>query len=246
MTQPIGAGPRTTRRTVGGRTVWRKRFDRPSPPKWHRLQRFAFLVTRNAVFKAVPSPDGPDGMRQEIETMRRFREIGVRVPEIVRTQETMIEMTDIGETLRALEGKGGEGAIAGAVVGAASELARIHGRGLVHGRPILRNLTWDGSSIGFIDFEEELLAVMPLAAAQARDILLLLMSVGRRNSGALVDEVFAAYADRMPAAVAAELRRVYRLARPLTGLPGRILMRSGNLDIAGAVRAVSAMTAHLR
>jgi tRNA A-37 threonylcarbamoyl transferase component Bud32 len=183
-----------------------------------------------------------EGCEREIAAMQRFREAGARVPELRWRRGAVIAITDIGETLRSIEGKLGEAGIEHAAMAAAAQLSRIHAHGLTHGRPILRNLTWDGATIGFLDFEENPMSVMPLAAAQARDILLLLASLGRRNSRELVKSAFAAYAMTMPPGVAPELHRASRLAGAFEGRLGRYLShRLGNRDLTGVALALGAV-----
>lgn len=237
-----GSAPRIAKVTLDGQSLWLKDFDQPSPSKWHSLQQAAFVVTRLELLRPVPSLAGVEGCEHEIEAMRRFREAGARVPEIVWRRGASIAITDIGETLRAIEARRGQGAFERAAIAAAAELSRLHSHGLTHGRPILRNMTWDGASIGFIDFEEQPLSVMSREAAQARDIFLLLASLGRRSSKELVRAAFAAYAAAMPPGVEQELRRVTRFAPKLTGRFGRHLHRFGSRDLTGLTLALSAVS----
>ena len=236
-----GSAPRISKVTIDGQVLWLKDFDQTSPSKWRSLQQAAFLVTRLEILRPVPSPAGVEGCEHEIEAMRRFREAGARVPEIRWRRGAAIAITDIGETLRLMEARGGQAAIEGGAIAAAGELSRIHAHGLAHGRPILRNLTWDGAAIGFLDFEEQPMSVMSREAAQARDILLLLASLGRRNSKELVKAAFDAYATAMPPGVEPELLRVTRLAPTLTGRLGKHLHRIGSRDLDGLTSALSAV-----
>ena len=235
------AGARVSRTEIGGRAVWLKNFAEPSPPKWAALQRAAFVVLRLDLLKPIPTRGGPAGAAAEAAAMERFRAVGAPVPEVISIRDALLTISDLGPTLRDIERRAGSAAIAAPVSAAARELSRLHGLGLVHGRPILRNLTWDGKIVGFIDFEEEPLQAMSADAAAARDILLLLMSVGRRGSGAAVDAAFAAYAPAMRPGVMRQLLRVVALGRPLTGRVGQLLMRSGNRDVIGLVHALRAL-----
>jgi tRNA A-37 threonylcarbamoyl transferase component Bud32 len=244
LDEPPGAsssGRRVRRIAIDGAAAWVKDFDVPSPPKWRGLQSALFLVTRAELLRPVTSPSGGAAARNEIEAMSRFREVGAFVPELISARGARIVISDIGATLRDIERIGGESAIGGLAIAAAAELARVHAAGLVHGRPILRNLTWDGRRIGFIDFEEQPLSVMPRDAAQARDVLLFLISLGRRNRQAAVSGALRTYRERMPAAVETQFYRIARLARPLAGRLGKKLTRIGSRDIAGLVRAARAL-----
>jgi hypothetical protein len=83
--------------------------------------------------------------------------------------------------------------------------------------------------------------VMPVDAAQARDVVLFLMSIGRRSGADLTNAAFRIYRQGIRPGVDAELQRVARSARPLTGVLGRTLARSGNRDLIGLVRALVAL-----
>jgi len=230
---------RITRFRQRGRTVWLKDFSHPSPPKWHNVQRALSLLTRLELLRPVPSRDGVEGARSEIEAIGRFREIGVRVPEVLWSGGTRLVLSDVGPTLRDIERESRGARVSHAIHAAARELRRMHGEGLVHGRPILRNMTWDGETVGFIDFEEQPADVMPLDAARARDVMLLVMSVGRRGGEELTRSAFTEYAVGMAPDVRAELRRVVRAARPLRGILRRFQGRSR--DAAGLAKALAAL-----
>jgi tRNA A-37 threonylcarbamoyl transferase component Bud32 len=233
---------RVSRVTVDGEILWLKDFDQTTPSKWSGIQQAAFLVTRLELLRPVPSPGGMEGGDREIKAIQLFREAGARVPELRWRKGATIAITDIGETVRSIEGKTGQEGIRSGAIAAAAEVSRIHSRGLVHGRPILRNLTWDGESVGFLDFEEAPLSVMSREAAQARDVFLLLASIGRRSSEGLVREAFAAYAASMPPGVAQELQRVTRLA-PTFGnrLAKQFVNRLGSRDVTGLSLALCAV-----
>jgi tRNA A-37 threonylcarbamoyl transferase component Bud32 len=240
-----GRGRRIAPLNIGGERVWLKDFNAPSPPKWHRLQQGLFLVTRLQTLRPVPSGEGLAGAEHEVETIARLRAAGVHVPEVLWVREARIVISDIGRTVRDLEKLGGEPAITSAVLATAGALSRIHAHDLVHGRPILRNMTWNGDIVGFLDFEERPLEVMPLEAAKARDVLLFLMSLGRRNSARLTAAAFDAYAVAMATGVLTELRRIAVAFGPLSGLLGRTALRSGNRNVIGLVRALNAIADHL-
>jgi tRNA A-37 threonylcarbamoyl transferase component Bud32 len=228
---------------IDGAPAWLKDFDQPSPPKWAGLQRAAHAVARLDLLKPAPTLAGPAGAAAEAGAIRRCREAGARVPEILWIKGARLALSDIGETLRDMQRRGAP-AIADATMAAAGELARLHRHGIVHGRPILRNMTWNGARVGFLDFEERPLEVMPIESAAARDVLLLLMSVGRRSGQELVDRAWRTYAGAMRPDVARVLCRAASLGRPIAGPLGDLLRRTGNRDAAGLVLALRALRRH--
>ena len=235
-------GRRIARLAVADEIVWLKDFKLPSPSKWEKVQRAAARTTGLELLLPVPSLQGDKGAAHEIEAIRRFRAIGIRVPEVLWSEGGRVALSDIGETLREIESRGGGDAIRRIALSAAEDLSHAHRSGLAHGRPILRNMTWEGKSVGFQNFEGQPLAIMSLPAAQARDIVLVLVSLGRRNGGDVVKEVFERYATGMNHAVGEELQRLVRIARPLMASPKSLVFKIGNRDMAGIVRMLDAIT----
>jgi hypothetical protein len=231
---------------IDGVRTWLKDFDQPSPAEWDRVQRALFAVTRLHMLRPVPSLSGLEGARNEIASIGRFEEIGARVPSVLWSEASRIVISDIGETIREMQRRLGVSSIDGAVVAAARELSRIHRHGLVHGRPILRNMTWDGQTVGFLDFEERPTDVMPLEVAQARDVLLLLISIARRCEPALVKAALTACSPDIWPGVEKELRRVSRAAGPLAGNFGRMLSQGGGRNVRSVIEALTAVRALTR
>jgi tRNA A-37 threonylcarbamoyl transferase component Bud32 len=193
---------------IGGTRVWLKDFDQPSPPEWESVQRVLATVFFLQILRPVPALGGIEGARNEVTAMQAFRESGVRVPELLWAEGARLLISDIGPTIR--EEKHRSARVTKACLAAARELARAHIRDLVHGRPILRNMSWDGASVGFIDFEERPTNVMPLDVAQARDVSLYLISLGRHFDGDFLHKAFATYAENSKPGVDRELQRVVR------------------------------------
>lgn len=246
IARKLASLPATNRRIapleIDGVRAWLKDFDQPSPAKWHHIQRALFIITRLQVLRPAPSHSGIKGVETEIAAMHRFRQIGARVPQLLWAEGARILISDIGETMRDRQHRLGTSAIGdAATTSAARELRRIHAQGVVHGRPILRNMTWDGETVGFLDFEERPTEVMPVEAAQARDVLLLLMSIARRSEAELVRTTFRAYAADISPSVEDELQRLVRASRPLAGGLGRAFARTGNRNLRGLIGALTAL-----
>src|SRR5690606_22621658 len=92
----------------------------------------------------------------------------------------------------------------------AQALGKAHKLDLCHGRPYPRDLfrqqdgTW-----GFLDFEEEPEAAMPLGAAQARDVWLMFMEITRQARAPKTPyNAFDAWRDVAPDQALIELRRL--------------------------------------
>lgn len=226
---------------IGGTRAWLKDFDQPSPPEWHGVQRALALVSRLRILRPVPALDGMEGAMNEIAAMQAFREAGERVPHLLWAEGARILTSDIGLTIRDQERGASQAVLTKACLSAAEKLSGIHNRGLVHGRPILRNMTWDGATVGLIDFEERPTMVMPLETAQARDVLLFLTSLGRRFDRAFLRKAFAAYARNSGAEVDRELQRVVRRSTLLLKSPFAKIAASQGRTLSGVIGALGAL-----
>ncbi|WP_371168369.1 hypothetical protein [Aliiroseovarius sp. 2305UL8-7] len=80
---------------------------------------------------------------------------GVPVPEIVAEGENYIVTKDSGETLSHLlvQQTQDPSARIAAFTEAGRQLARMHAKGLTHGRPAIKDMCWDGTNLVFLDFE---------------------------------------------------------------------------------------------
>ena len=227
---------------LDGRTVWIKRFDAERKPIVKKLHSLVSPLLPLPVLRASPTADAGRLAGREARKAALFREAGFAVPALLHRGEALLvlsEVAEIAETaLQRLSGGDAEEHDA-MLADMAAALGRAHARGLCHGRPHPRDLfrTADGRW-GFLDFEEEPEASMPLAAAQARDVWLMFMEIaGRSRRPETPGRAFAAWRTEAPAAVVPELRRtvsffslflpVLRLLRPFgLGKDGRRMLET--------------------
>lgn len=224
---------------IDGQTVWIKRFDTEAQPLAKRVHaRLSPLLP--AALRASRSVDAAGFARREARKAAAFNAAGFPTPSILWRGDTVLVMAEVSEIAHQALVRLRPGDPAGhddLLVGMAAALGRVHAAGLCHGRPYPRDMfrRADGAW-GFLDFEEEPEAVMPLAAAQARDVWLLFMQVTSR----VLDEAararaFAAWRAEAPAEIVPELRKVVsafslllpalRLLRPIgLGKDGRSLL----------------------
>lgn len=128
--------------------------------------------------------------RREVALLRAFAERGAAVPPILAGDDTHVLLADCGESLRILVRQGR--ATEEVFMAAGRALAELHALGLAHGRPLKRDICWDGQRITFIDLE----AGAQLAARprdKARDLFVLLHSIMRFEDDALAHAVIDGY-----------------------------------------------------
>jgi hypothetical protein len=236
------AAPRVSRAIVDGRPVWIKRYDAEHRPLAKRLH--ALISPLLPPFlRSSAETNAAEAVERETRKMAKFRAGGFAVADIVFANRSVLALSDVGETA--------ETALAGRLaadpaphdellVALARTLGEAHRAGLCHGRPHPRDMFLGDGRIGFLDFEEEPEAVMPLAMAQARDVWLLFLQISPQ---AILPETearaLAAYRAAAPLEVIPALRTLTkffaRVFSPLPLLPAGWLGKDGRY----AVRATA-------
>ncbi|ODN71427.1 hypothetical protein [Methylobrevis pamukkalensis] len=239
------AGPRVERIDHAGQTLWIKRANKAGRPVWLALQRLLALLVPLDFLRPVPPTRGAAAVAREIGMIVVLREAGFRVPEIVYASSRALVLSDLGPTLarQVVRDPGpARDEFHRGLCAAAATLARLHAVGLVHGRPSLRDFTWNGEEIGFLDFEEAPTTVMAFSPAAARDVWLLALQVhdGTRDeaaTGAVMDH----YAAAIRPDVREALRKVLRILLPLARLLRRPCERWGKREVRRAVGGTLAL-----
>lgn len=243
-----GARTRLSSAQIDGRRVWIKRFDAEERPLAKRLHARLSPLLPLPFLRSSPDADAAGLADREARKSAAFRAAGLPTPALLHRDGAVLVMSDVAEIVEdALRRLRGIDAAAhdGLLVEMAGALGRVHACGLCHGRPHPRDMFRGADGAwGFLDFEEEPEASMPLAAAQARDVWLMFMQIaGRAVEPDTEARAFAAWRAQAPAAVMPQLRRLVsffslflpglRLLQPLgLGKDGRRL-----LDATAALRA---------
>ncbi len=208
-----------------GQKVWIKQTVPPKARIWHTLQRVLASVLGLPILRATVSAGGPENLRAEAERLRLFKDRGFKVPDVLAVYDDLLVMTDAGPQLRAtLDSTMDKDARHALLKTAMRAMANLHRAGLAHGRPYMRDMTWDGARIGFLDLEEDPVQVMPLVTAQARDIWIFLSAASRyarcpgdkaKYEPALINALFAEYKPGADERVLKELRDFVLFLRPV-------------------------------
>ncbi len=132
----------------------------------------------------------------------------------------------------------------GLLLRAATEIGRLHRAGLCHGRPHPRDFVIDAEGrFGFLDFEEDPQAVMPLASAQgARHPAAFLADCNAQPAAANARmRPMPRWASRATPAAVAELSRIVaRLAPLLTAMRAVQRVKPGQ-DVARFIAAIETL-----
>lgn len=225
---------RVQRLALSHGVVWIKRQGTEKPSWWISSQRFVSRLLPYSFLKPSPILKPKAMMEREKRRMLAFAEKGVPAPQIVYASDTAVVLDDVGPTvqrtlglMRAEHDPGHDTLL----ITCAQALGELHAAGLCHGRPHVRDFFQRDGRIGFMDFEEEPEAVMPLETAQARDIWLLFLPLSTlaQDGEKTLAAAYHAWASRAPAAAIAELRRLTMILGrflPLARLIGRVQMGS--------------------
>lgn len=176
---------RVSKIQYGNQTAWRKQYaDQGRRKRMAVLRWIARRLGANALLAPVPlSPK--DACATELAMLIRLKDLGMLVPDVLEAGETHLVLSDVGVLFsaecRRVKGLEQRSALLQQGFEALNEL---HRRGGYLSQAVARNLTLLDGRIGFIDLEEDPLKVMPLHAAQARDIILYVHSTARFMSDA--------------------------------------------------------------
>ncbi|MBH0236806.1 serine/threonine protein phosphatase [Methylobrevis albus] len=232
-------GPRIERLARDGRTLWIKRPARDDRPVWLAAQRVLARLVPLDFLKPAPGLDGAGAIAREVGMITALRAGGFHVPEIVYASSRAIVLGDLGPTIAAIardaRASGDRGDLRAALLLASAALARLHAAGHVHGRPSLRDFTFDGETVGFLDFEEMPTAVMPFAVAAARDVWLWSIQVFHAMGPDDTEAILRTYVAGVRPDVEAELKRALRLLAPVARALNRPVTRFGNRELRRSV-----------
>lgn len=213
-------------------TVWIKRHGTKGRRAIVALQTALSRLFRLPFMRPSPAETGEGMVARDLRRMTRFSDSDVPTAAILYTSGSAIVLGDVGPTVqdRLWHLRTGDPpAHDDLLVFCCAELGRLHALGLCHGRPFPRDMFEKDQRIGYLDFEEEPEAVMPLATAQARDLWLFFLQLSDRaiDRPQVQRRAYSAWASAAPPAAIVELSAMTRfLARFLwlARLIGRIHM----------------------
>lgn len=223
--------------------MWIKRSEGSKIKLWHKLQ----SLMPQPILRSTATKDGAAALQGEAARLRAFKAAGFHVATVLAVNDDMLITTHLGDELqKQLDGMKDFGARLVILKQAVAELGKLHKANLAHGRPYVRDMTWDEERVGLLDLEEDPLSVMPLTSAQARDIWIFLCSIcryARVNNDkytydpALVGILFSEYRAYASAETLAELKKFVNLLKPLRFARHKLLWQNVGNDVRRAVVA---------
>lgn len=198
---------RTVRLALEGRDVWIKRPRRgPGYMLWG-VQAGTAALLQIPPLRPPHVSRGARGLQAEARRLETLRQRGWPVPHVVGVTDRWLALEDNGLSLGPIVRKTPVNDRIELIRRTLTFLQSLHTQGGWHGAAQLRNFTQRGSSLGLIDFEDDLEPAMPLAVRQARDLLLFLTSAARFAEGdhRIVQSMLADALDRTRPEVVAEL-----------------------------------------
>jgi tRNA A-37 threonylcarbamoyl transferase component Bud32 len=209
----------------GGRRLWLKQVER------HGLRG---RVTKGSARRSF---------EKDRHGLRALAAAGVPAAPILAEGDDFFVTPDLGATLLCLlkDRQSTADARRAAFAATGSALARLHGRGLCHGRPSVRDTCWDGRTASFIDLER----FSPRRTgpgAFTTDLLIFLWSGHSTgmDCGAELDAAAAAYLSAAPAGTAAALRRRMRHLRLLRpALAVLVWLRPASRELGAVLRTLA-------
>lgn len=222
---------------------WCKRAEPGRKNPWRPVLRVVTTLIPWPMLRSTATTGDDKSVRTEAGRLQTWRKAGLPVPELLEVTAGYIIIADVGTPLRNwLRAETDPEHRLDAVKLATINLGVIHRSGFCHGRPFLKDIIYDGSHIRFIDLEEEPEKIMSLATAQARDLMLFIMSCaasfGNHHPIEDLRALINIYWQTNPShQVQRVMRRnvnaIYLLTFPLRLLPQRFLGRDARQALRG-------------
>ncbi|MCW9033080.1 MAG: hypothetical protein OQJ97_02590 [Rhodospirillales bacterium] len=230
-----------------GDKVWVKDKAPYNYYHWHKVQKIFATLFRIPMLRPTVSIGGQEGLYFEFSRLVQLHKKGVPVARPVALGKGWLATCHFGTPLQDLLDQ--EDSLTDReklLITGAQALAKLHQDGEWHGSGQVRDLVKTSNGVGFIDFEEDLLAEMTLVQAQARDILLFLISAARYASleHNPLPAALSAYQQIAPEAVWPELKRLRGLTRFFGFLLKPWRQKLGR-DARQALLAVEALEGHI-
>jgi tRNA A-37 threonylcarbamoyl transferase component Bud32 len=237
--------PRIEQIQFEGKPAWIKRPEAQRSNFYSSLHK-GFRYFLPAALQPTGAQGGMSSLLQEAARLKAFAALSVRVPQVYEIADEHIVLSDCGLQLRHILQHSDDVPYKWQLLEKAmTNLAELHGHGLAHGRPHLKDMTVLADHIYLLDLEEDPVAVMDLKYAQARDVWLLLASSNEFCMAPLqeLDTLLAVYQDHSKTDIRNEMRDLGRDLRKFRKMIGLFKAQSASLDVSGSYWATKVFEA---
>lgn len=196
---------------AGGKTYWIKSYKQEKRSYGKLAHAWLAKIVRKPIYRPMPTGTAKDTMQAELNKLRAFSRAGFKTPDIVFEHDLWAVFSHEGETL--------ETDLAKLLKAVPDEhdmllcqwariMGKVHGAGLCHGRPHVRDIILNRGKWIFLDFEEIPEQVMEIETAQARDALLMFHLLASRIQNAkFLGKAMMLYKEEAPAKTIKALRQ---------------------------------------
>ena len=207
---------------IDGEKFWFKVYSFRNYPFGRVAHRLFSFIVRQPFLKATKLNSPTTCLQRELKKAQDFRDAGFLTPQIMAVKHNIVAMKDAGtafqEYLAPVAAKDAD-LYDKLLCEWAGQYGKLHAKGLCHGRPHLRDIIFQNNQWIFLDFEEQPEDVMPLATAQARDLLLIFHVLSRKiRVESNLEKALLAYSKHAPREVLIALHKILQDIEPIIKL----------------------------
>ncbi|WP_019552676.1 BUD32 family EKC/KEOPS complex subunit [Propionispira raffinosivorans] len=164
-----------------GHKIWIKQAEKVKYSIWLRVAKWLSRLIKNPLISPTLEIDGLKALKIEAKRLKFLCTQGVFVPQLLAQGKDWIAISDTGKPVRELlqSNKVKINTKMHILQSTSRALAEMHLKNLYHGRPALKDFTWDGEKVGFLDFEENSGSILSIQQCMVRDVLIYIHSLFR-------------------------------------------------------------------
>lgn len=205
---------------LNGEPVYVKKSEKTKRHIGHRLQGLLYRIFKDPILIPTVLGKNEDDIAFQVDKMRRLKQNGIHVPEVIHAHSDYFIMTDCGECVKDYLKKHPKQMDA-VLASACREMAKLHMKNFVHGGAQIKNFVIKNGVVSLIDFEEKILPEH-IEAFKVRDMLVFLLSLERCRFHADIERLCRLYQEMTKADMYGEMGRFFKKYRWLSFLNSRL------------------------
>lgn len=200
--------------------VYVKKSEKSKRRIGHKMQSVLYKIFKDPILIPTVLGKGEDDIRFQVDKMRRLKQNGIRVPEVIYVCSDYFIMADGGECVKDYLKKHPEQTDS-VLARSCCEMAKLHMKNFVHGGAQIKNFVIKNGVVSLIDFEEKILPEH-VEAFKVRDMLVFLLSLERCRFHADIKRLCRLYEQMTAVDMYGEIKRFFKKYRWLSFLNGRL------------------------